>query len=55
MKEAISKRKLKINVKTIFLNYLKFYNVKQEMNLGKVNCSSFRRVFDFSLMNNCFI
>ena len=37
---AVSKRKLKINVKTIFLNYLKFYNLKQEMNLGKVICSN---------------
>ncbi len=26
--------------KTIFMNYLKFYNVKQEINLGKVICSS---------------
>ena len=33
-------QKLKNTVKTIFMNYLKFYNVKQEMNLGKVICPS---------------
>ena len=38
MKGAVSKRKFKKNVKTIFLNYFKFYNVKQKMNLGKVIC-----------------
>ena len=32
---AISE-KLKNNAKTIFMNYLKFHNSKQEMNLGKV-------------------
>ena len=29
---------LKSNLETIFLNHLKFYNVKQEMSLGKVIC-----------------
>jgi len=37
----VSKRKLKKQSKKLyFLNYLKFYNVKQKMNLGKVICLS---------------
>ena len=32
------KENLKISVKTIFLNYLKFCNLKQKMNLEKVIC-----------------
>ena len=38
--------------KNIFVNYLEFHNVKQEMNLEKVNCLSLlkrRRVFDLFL------
>ncbi len=30
-------KKLKNNVKTLFMNYLEFHNTKQEMNLEKVN------------------
>ena len=32
------KENFKKNMKTTFLNYFKFYNVKQKMNLGKVIC-----------------
>ena len=39
------KENKKIMWKTIFLNYLKFYNVKQEMNLGKVICPSLQASF----------
>ena len=41
-------------MKTIFLNYLKFYNIKQKMNLGKVISLIFQANFDFFLMNDCF-
>ena len=33
------------NVKIIFLNYLEFHNVKQEMNLEKVNNLNFSGEF----------
>ena len=36
---------MKNNVKTIFMNYLEFHNVKQEMNLEKVNNLNFSGEF----------
>ena len=36
-------------------HYLKFYNLKQKMNLEKVNSLIFQANFDFFFMNNCFI
>ena len=38
-------KKMKNNVKIIFLNYLEFHNVKQEMNLEKVNNLNFSGEF----------
>ena len=38
-------KKIKNNVKTIFMNYLKFHNSKQEMNLEKVNNLNFSGEF----------
>ena len=49
------KRKILKNMETIFLNYLKFYNVKQEMNLEKVKTRLSAQTVDFFLMNDCFI
>ena len=39
-KKSCLKEKVNFHIKIIFLNYLKFYNVKQEMSLGKVICPS---------------
>ena len=36
------------------MNYLKIFNLKQEVSLEKVICLSHRRVFDFFLVNECF-
>ena len=36
------------------MNYLKIFNLKQEVNLEKVICLNCRRVFDFFLVNECF-
>ena len=55
VKKLYQKENSKNHLKTIFLNYLKFYNVKQKMNLEKVNCLSRKASFDFYLMNGCFI
>ena len=41
-------------MKDIFTHLLKFYNVKQKMNLEKVISLIFQANFDFFLMNNCF-
>ena len=48
-------KKMKNNVKTIFMNYLEFHNAKQEMNLEKVNNLIFQVNFDFFFMNDCFV
>ena len=36
------------------MNYIKIFNLKQEVNLEKVICLSYRRVFDFFLVSECF-
>ena len=48
-------KKMKNNVKTIFMNYLEFHNAKLEMNLEKVNNLIFQVNFDFFFMNDCFV
>ena len=37
------------------MNYLEFYNTKQEINLEKVNNLNFQVNFDFFFMNDGFV